>query len=101
MFPLCGVLVELACVLEKKNVRLDLHWVPRESNEEADELSNLITNRFNPDLRIEIDLASASWEVLPEIMRAGIEFQSENKQVGKQAKRKRQKKATLRETQPW
>ncbi len=100
-FPLCGVLMELACVLEKMNVRLDLHWVPRESNVEADELSNLLTSRFNPDLRIEIDLPNTDWEVLPDIMRAGMEFQSENQPVSKPPKRKRRKKATLRELQPW
>ena len=40
-FPLCCVLMELAARLEESRTILELNWIPREENQEADDLSNL------------------------------------------------------------
>ena len=38
-FPLSVVVMELACQLDEANLELDLRWVPRLQNEEADALT--------------------------------------------------------------
>ena len=47
-FPLCAILMELAAQLQDKELNLQLHWVPRDQNTEADELSNFNAARFDP-----------------------------------------------------
>ena len=47
-FPLVVVLAELAAQLKKRCLRLDLQWVPRDENEEADGLTNLDFSGFDP-----------------------------------------------------
>merc|ERR1712102_11877 len=39
-FPMVVVLAELAAQLKKTSLKLDLQWVPRDQNEEADALTN-------------------------------------------------------------
>jgi hypothetical protein len=76
-FPLCCVVMELAARLEKSRAILDLEWAPRELNQEADDLSNSITEGFDPALRTEVVLGDMSWLVLPQLFREGLEFYSE------------------------
>jgi hypothetical protein len=56
-FPSCAVLMELAVQLHKSGCILDLAWLPREENVEADELSNGDTHRFAAEMEIKIDPA--------------------------------------------
>ena len=47
-FPLRTVVMELAAQAELRGVRMDVEWTPREGNQEADDLSNLLTSTFDP-----------------------------------------------------
>ena len=55
-FPLCAFLMELAIQLHVKNVDLDLYWLPRLQNTEADSLTNDDTTKFDPRYRVRFDL---------------------------------------------
>ncbi len=99
-FPLCIVLMELSCALERLRMRLDLHWTPREHNEEADRLSNLNTEGFDARLRVNLDLETMSWEILPSMMSAGLAFAATPRE-GRRAHRARpSKRIILREREP-
>ena len=47
--------MEIAATMQKAHFNLDLLWVPREQNIEADELSNFDSKRFRPELEVKID----------------------------------------------
>ncbi len=102
-FPLCGVLMELSCILEAANVRLALDWAPRELNAEADQLSNLDTRGFEETNRIDAGEALQNWHALDQIMSSGMEFQQQQTQRQRQRATKQQKKrkAPLRVLDPW
>ena len=67
-WPLTVLLMELAEFLRQSSIQLHLRWVPRDSNVEADDLTNEKFSSFNEDLRIHVDGASLPWLVLPRIM---------------------------------
>ena len=85
-YPLCVVLMELASVMAKEGIRLALKWVPRESNQEADDLSNMKTEAFDPKMRLDFDPATHAWEVLNSYLEAG-RLLHEEAQAMKEAKR--------------
>jgi hypothetical protein len=67
-WPLTVLLIEMAEFLRQSSIQLHLQWVPRESNVEADNLTNEKFEGFNEDLRIHVDGANLPWLVLPRIM---------------------------------
>ena len=46
-FPLCAILCELSVQCRNRGMTLDLSWVPRNQNEEADQLSNFDAAGFD------------------------------------------------------
>ena len=106
-FPLCCVVMELASQLERAGLRLGLRWVPREWNKEADALTNGDLSVFSNSLRVQVDVATMKWLVLPELLSEGLRFQDEVAAVraelgsGKRAKKSRMKRVPLRERDPW
>eukprot|EP00971_Amphidinium_carterae_P138427 2742957-Amphidinium_carterae.1 len=66
-FPAFLVLIELADKLEELGLDLNLHWVPRDQNIEADALTNGVFYGFDPDKRIHIDPGRLPLRVLPRI----------------------------------
>jgi hypothetical protein len=67
-WPGAAVLMQLARSLAKRRLWLDLAWVPREENVEADQLSNEDYEGFNPDRRIDVDLSVEKFPVLFEML---------------------------------
>ncbi|CAJ1392764.1 unnamed protein product [Effrenium voratum] len=76
-FPLSVVLMELAVQLGDLGTTLQLGWTPREQNEEADALTNLDFTLFNPDLRVRLELDELGFKVIPKIMEAAMQLDSE------------------------
>ena len=105
-FPLVVVLMELACVMESRCIRLAVDWAPREWNQEADRLSNLDFTGFNPRHRIDTSEALSKWVVLDKVMLAGMKFykeRGENQRAQRHQGRTgyRTKGKKLREYDPW
>jgi len=67
-FPLIVILAELAMQLRRRAVSLDLQWVPRDQNEEADALTNGAYGSFDPRRRLPVDPARIEWLVLPRLL---------------------------------
>ena len=66
--------MEIGEQLEARNIWLDLEWVPRDQNEEADALSNMVFTGFDEKKRVEVELADVKWILLDEFMAYGLEF---------------------------
>ena len=99
--------MELATVLESLNLHLDLNWVPRELNEEADRLSKGVHDGFTPSNRVQLSPEDVKWERLNQLMTLGETFYDENQRLREHnrgalvstAKRRRGNK--LRDREPW
>ena len=104
-FPLLVVLGELAVQLRCRNLHLDLDWVPRDQNTEADALTNDDFSGFAPERRVEIDLSRLEFKILPELLRAAddlFENIAARRRAGKQKEQgARWRKQKLRERDPW
>ncbi len=86
-FPLSAVVMELSAQLEARHARLALHWIPRESNAEADRLSNGDASGFSPHLRVPIDVSKLDFMVLPKLMEFGIAYTQAARSRGMERKR--------------
>lgn len=85
---------------------MQLHWIPREQNEDADDLSKGRLDNFDPKKRIEVDVESLPLEVIPAMAEAAEKLDEEIKmrKVSKQrlepsAKTPAEEKMRLKE--PW
>ncbi len=105
-FPLCGVVMELAMQMEARNLKVDFNWLPRDLNQEADDLSNGLTDAFEPSLRVDLDVSRIRWLALDRIMAAGADFEAHRREaktgdVPGTRRGKRGKQERLRVTHPW
>ena len=110
-FPMCVIAMEAAAQMEHQQLDLQLRWVPRELNTEADALSNLRFTGFSASNRIEADLSSLPFRVLPRLIKAAEEISKtkslalvSRSDTGTQRQRPRLKVAPakrLRVAQPW
>ena len=73
-FPLVVILAELAEQLREEELDLDLFWVPREQNVEADALTNSCFEEFDVTRRIQVDPLALTWKVLPELLKVAEEL---------------------------
>ena len=115
-YPLGVVLMELAHQMLRRRLVLRANWVPRDQNQEADDLTNLEFRHFEERRRIPVSLEDLDFGVMTELFECGDQYIAEldeqrrkaKEQAAKEAekgggrKRKRQLKGqTLSQTQPW
>ena len=115
-YPLGVVLMELAHQMRRRRLVLRANWVPRDQNQEADDLTNLEFRHFDERRRIPVSLEDLDFGVMTELFECGDQYIAEldeqmrkaKEQAAKEAekggcrKRKRQLKGqTLSQTQPW
>ena len=70
-FPLSAFLMEIAATLQVAEAELELGWVPRDQNTEADELSNQDARNFHPDLEVKLDSDTLQFVLLDEFLEEG------------------------------
>ena len=73
-WPLAAFVAELATQLELKLVLLQLSWVPREQNAEADAITNGVTEWLSRENRVEVDWSNFPFAILPGLLEKGREF---------------------------
>ena len=61
--------MELSCYLKRMSAKASVECAPRAANYEADSLANGETYGFDPSRRIEVDVNSLRWEILPDALR--------------------------------
>ena len=110
-YPLSIVLMEVACQLKKLNVEMDLGWIPRNENEEADSLTNSEFGEFDEGKRIEASFENLDFIVLKELMEEAGKLDEEinlarSSREAKEMKLRRErspkaKKGEIRWKDPW
>ena len=105
-FPVSLVLMELAFQMAKLNATLNLSWIPREQNEEADDLTKDRFEKFDLERRMEVNLEDAGFAVIPVLAEVAGQLDGEIKmrKVSKESKVQSHKtpaEQKLRMTQPW
>ena len=110
-FPVSMVLMELSRQLSLLGSELQLHWIPREQNEESDDLSKERFDKFAMDHRIDVDFDLLPLKVIPTLMEHAMQFDEEIKlkKGSKEGKKSDTPKAPqrtpaeekLRLKQPW
>ena len=73
-FPLAPLLIELNEQLRCRNLDLRLTWVRRDSNVEADAITNQDFSVFDESKRIHVSYPEIKWLVLGEVMKASKEI---------------------------
>ena len=101
--------MELSAQLEARQAQLDLEWIPREFNQEADDLSNELLHGFDPQLRIPVDPGKMGWLYMDDLMEQGVSFfQEMRRKKGKSShgafrklRLRRRQDDKLRVRDPW
>jgi hypothetical protein len=96
-YPLNIVLMELALQLHRRGAILDLGWIPREQNVEADELSNGVVRNFTAAHERKVDIAALDFIVLPTLMKVAESFYKDLRKT-KDAKRRLEEESALADT---
>ncbi|CAL1153097.1 unnamed protein product, partial [Cladocopium goreaui] len=73
-FPLCAILMEVAAVLMDGNHDLQLEWLPRLQNQEADNLTNEIFHGFSEDRRLRFRMEEYEGLVLQAMLNLCMEL---------------------------
>ena len=76
-FPLVVIMTEMAAQMRLRRLELDLAWIPRNQNEEADAITNDRLELFDPHRRIPIDLPNMNFIILDEMMRVADHLYAE------------------------
>lgn len=108
-YPLCLIMMELSSQLEAQDLELDLRWRNREDNGPADDLTNGEFSKFNPAMRIEIDVRNFPWLVLPWLTKEAGQMYEMIAAAKAAAKveppvpkgNKKRKVTSLRQSDPW
>ena len=99
-FPLCAVVMEMGAQMDRLGTRLELRWVPKDKNVEADALSNGNLHGFNEKLRMPVKVFNLKWMVLDDMIASGDEFQAD-RQVKRTWARKRKQRGERLRREPW
>ena len=82
--------MELSIEYWRRNISLDLSWIPREQNCTADDLSNGLSHAFQECNLINPDPATMKWHILDELIEAGnelhLDISSKKKTLAKKAR---------------
>lgn len=104
-FPLAAFLMELAMQLQCVGADLELYWLPRLQNQEADALTNNDLTRFDERLRMRFDLSSFKGLILSDMLACGTELYEEIRAAQRRRtechEQRARKSDTLRVAQPW
>jgi hypothetical protein len=104
-FPLVIILAELAVQLREKSMALNLGWVPRDQNEEADALTNGDFASFSHGLRVGVDVGKVRWLILPRMLEvAGDIYEKVRRSKegsGPPKATTRPKAGSIRQRNPW
>jgi hypothetical protein len=75
--PLSAVLMQLAVLLAARNLWLNLEWLPRTANTEADMLTNNDFSLFDPSLRVPVSWGQLDFTVMNRVLESSRAFTAE------------------------
>ena len=86
--PVAAILMELNLIAEVRGLVIDVSWVPRLQNEEADALTNADFRLFTPSNRVHIDLEKIEFIALQKLLQVYEDYEEKLKE--QKQKRKEQ-----------
>ena len=97
--------MELAMQLQCVGADLELYWLPRLQNQEADALTNDDLTRFDERLRMRFDLSTFKGLILSDMLACGTELHEEIRSAQRRKTERHgqrgRKSDALRVVQPW
>lgn len=114
--PLGIVLMELAHQMKQRRIVLRARWLPRQQNQEADDLTNAEYRHSDPRNRIEMNVQDPGSNIMDSLFKEGDAYIAELEQNRASEKRKKEarlakgreagarkgrKERSMRETDPW
>ena len=69
-WPLATLLIELSEQLRSRQLDLNLAWLPRLQNQEADDITNQNFEKFDASRRVRFEWGEVKWLVLDNLMQA-------------------------------
>ena len=84
-WPLSALLVEMSEQLRARNIELHLDWLPREKNQEADDITNQNFSAFSPENEIKVVPKELPWIVLHD----ALEWAKDIYEITEKQKKKR------------
>ena len=108
-FPASAVVMDLAAFMKKESIKIQVEWLPRSGNAEADALVNGELQGFDPALRQVVDPKKLVWEIHPKALELGASAELESPDVKENGtlpnrgmkQRKRKPEERMRATDPW
>ena len=106
-FPLNTVLMEVTEQLAARDTWLELVWTPRQQNEEADALTNGNYSDFTDENRIHIDVDTAPFLCLRDMMASGLQLYRDLDDIKEKAESKpvvepkAKRRKPLKDRDPW
>ena len=101
-WPLTAFVAELAVQLEARGILLEVCWVPRDQNSEADAITNGHHHWLAARNRIGLDLGSLPFLVLPQLLAMGEKHYGDKEAVNlDEAEAPRKDHALLKVRDPW
>ena len=100
-WPLLAFLAELSLQLEDRGALVEVNWVPREQNAEADAITNGEVGWLNPELQIKSHMGTLPFIMRPELLARGEGFYGDMETVNTGAEPVLKDYRTLRVRDPW
>jgi hypothetical protein len=101
-FPLTIFVMELSETLRRGNCTLSLEWVRRDKNQLADDLTNLVFDKFDMDMRRRWKPETQEWHVLTQFLEHSKGFHGEMKKRKAEAiPPTHNKKKVRKKLSPW
>lgn len=106
-WPITTLLIELSEQLRRRSAIMDLQWRQRDLNMEADALTNMELDGFDPLLRVGSTFSDIKWLVLPDIMETSVALYKEVQQQRERPKTHlaksshHRKPRGMKSTDPW
>lgn len=101
-WPLAAFVAALATQLEDKSILLQLAWVPRDQNADADAITNGVTDWLSPKNRVSCDMASLPFKVLHDLLEKGKDFYRDSELVNiESVEAEKHSTILLKVSDPW
>ena len=107
-YPLGVVLMEVAHQCRVRGLSLRADWVPRQENQEADDLTNMEFKSFDAKHRLDVNLEELNFGVLRDLFQVGDSYVQELEAIKalkstsqKEGKRRKLAAESLRAREPW
>eukprot|EP00435_Cladocopium_sp_Y103_P004193 s6226_g1.t1 len=100
-WPLMAINMQLSAALSKARLGLKLHWRPRETNQEADDLTNEVFSSFDHSKRVMVRLGDVDMSILNALVETREQFDKAREEAKAASKYSQGRMSKKFEKSPW